>query len=96
VLTIASSGVNGPVLVAVPPQAIALSVAEPSGSQRNTWLTEVEHLEPFGDRVRVTTGGPVPLTAEVTPGAVTDLDLTPGAPVWVAIKATELRATPID
>lgn len=95
VLTTADTGLAGEVLVTVPPQAIALSLSEPAGSQRNTWRTTVAHLEPFGGRVRVTTGAPLPLTAEVTPSAVADLGLAAGVTVWLAIKATELRVASI-
>ncbi len=42
------------------------------------------------DRVRVQLAGPVPLVAEVTPAAVADLDLVPGAEVWVSVKAVDL------
>ncbi|MDQ3642815.1 MAG: TOBE domain-containing protein [Actinomycetota bacterium] len=31
------------------------------------------------------------MVAEVTAAAVTDLDLGPGAPVWVAVKATDVQ-----
>ena len=40
--------------------------------------------------MRVQTGEPVPLTAEVTPGAEAALRLAAGATVWVSIKATEI------
>jgi molybdopterin-binding protein len=40
--------------------------------------------------VRVRLGEPVPLFADVTPGAVDQLGLRPGAPVWVAVKATAI------
>jgi molybdopterin-binding protein len=36
----------------------------------------------------------LPLTVEVTRGAVDALGLEPGRPVWPAIKATEIRVTP--
>ena len=42
------------------------------------------------DRIRLQLAGPVPLVAEVTPAAVADLDLTPGAEVWVSVKAVDL------
>jgi molybdate transport system ATP-binding protein len=38
--------------------------------------------------------GPVPLVAEVTRGAVDELGLTPGAVVWMAVKATEVSVYP--
>jgi molybdate transport system ATP-binding protein len=32
----------------------------------------------------------VPLVAEVTPGALAELELAPGTPVWATVKAVEL------
>jgi molybdate transport system ATP-binding protein len=39
-------------------------------------------------------GGPVPLAAEVTLEAASELDLTPGRLVVAAVKATEVRVYP--
>ncbi len=85
---------DGPVLVAVPPSAVALHARRPGGSPRNRWQAEVAGLETIGARVRVRLIGPVPLVAEVTTGAVVDLGLGPGTAVWAAVKATEVRAYP--
>ncbi|MGH9283148.1 MAG: TOBE domain-containing protein [Acidimicrobiales bacterium] len=38
----------------------------------------------------MTVGGPLPIVAEVTPGAVADLALAEGGTVWVSVKATEI------
>jgi molybdate transport system ATP-binding protein len=54
----------------------------------------VEHLDVEGDRVRVMVAGPVPVTAEVTPAAVAELELAAGADVWASIKATEISVYP--
>jgi molybdate transport system ATP-binding protein len=54
----------------------------------------VEHLDVEGDRVRVIVAGAVPVTAEVTPAAVAELELTAGATVWASIKATEVSVYP--
>ncbi len=89
-LHIADLDVSGAVLATVHARAIALHRTQPEGSPRNTWRTSVERLEHYGDRVRVQTGGPVPLAVEVTPGAVAALDLETGGEVWVSIKATEI------
>ena len=40
-------------------------------------------------------GGPLPIVAEVTPGAVADLRLGEGGPVWVSVKATEVVVYPV-
>jgi molybdate transport system ATP-binding protein len=94
VLTIADTTLAGPVLVNVHPTAISLHIERPSGSQRNTWLATVDLVEPMGDTVRVTLSGPVPIAVDVTPGAVTSLNLVRGSAVWAAAKATELHASP--
>ena len=80
---------SGDVFVAVRPNAVALHTEPPGGSPRNVWAGVVEAIERRGEQVRVRVAGPVPLVAEVTPAAVADLGLDAGAPVWVAIKATD-------
>jgi molybdate transport system ATP-binding protein len=51
-------------------------------------------MEAHGDVVRVSVDGPVPLLADVTPLAVAELGLEPGAPIWASVKATEITAYP--
>ena len=80
------------VAVAIRPQAVALHRNRPDGSPRNTWTGTVVDLRPDGHRVRITLGGTVPLTAEVTATAVADLDLREGVEVWASVKATDLDA----
>ena len=83
--------VPGPeVAVAVRPQAVTVHRDQPDSSARNTWPATVADLAADHDRVRLQLAGPVPLVAEVTPAAVADLDLTPGAEVWVSMKAVDL------
>ncbi len=89
-LTVADP-VPGPDLaVAIRPQAVALHRQEPEGSPRNTWAATVDEIEADRDRVRVTLGGPVPVTAELTPASVAELDLVAGSPVWATVKAVDL------
>jgi molybdate transport system ATP-binding protein len=85
---------HGDVFAVVHPRAVALHRREPEGTPRNVWAGTVDHLDVEGDRVRVIVAGPVPVTAEVTPAAVTDLELTAGAPVWASVKATEINVYP--
>lgn len=85
---------SGAVLVSIAPSAIALHPSQPHGSPRNTWQTVVAAIEPLGDTSRVYLGGPLELSADLTPGAVSSLSLAPGSPVWVSIKATEIDVTP--
>jgi molybdate transport system ATP-binding protein len=84
----------GDVFAVVPPRAVALHRREPEGTPRNVLAGRVEHLDVEGDRVRVIVAGPVPVTAEVTPAAVRELELTAGTPVWASIKATEITVYP--
>ena len=90
---VADTGAAGPVLATIHPRAIAVHRTRPEGSPRNTWKTEITRIEHYGDRVRLETGAPLPVTVEVTPGAVRALDLVEGSPVWVSIKATEIAVT---
>jgi molybdate transport system ATP-binding protein len=91
-LTVADRLPGPDVAVAVRPQAIALHGHQPDGSPRNTWAATVTDLEADHDRVRVTLGGPVAATAEVTPASIAELGLTPGRSVWATVKAVDLTA----
>lgn len=93
-LRTSNTSVSGAVLVSIAPSAIALHPEEPHGSPRNTWRTEVSAIEPLGDTSRIYLGDPLALTADLTPGAVRALDLSPGSPIWVSIKATEIDVSP--
>ena len=93
-LTVADPLPGPDVAVAIRPQAIALHRHQPEGSPRNTWTSTVTDLEIDRDRVRVTLTGPVPVTAEITPAAVAELDLTPGTTVWATVKAVDLTTYP--
>lgn len=84
----------GPVLITVNPNAIALHASQPGGSPRNSWETSVRTVEGSGDVTRVTLNEPLLLNVDVTPGAVEAMNLTPGAPVWASIKATEVSVYP--
>ena len=57
------------------------------GSPRNRLAARLTEIEPHGDRVRLRAGE---LSADVTPQAVADLDLVPGAEVTFSVKATEV------
>jgi molybdate transport system ATP-binding protein len=84
----------GPVVAVIEPNAVTLAIDQPASSARNTWATTVVDLDQEPGRVRVRLGEPVPLLADVTPGAVDQLALRPGAPVWVAVKATAIDVSP--
>jgi molybdate transport system ATP-binding protein len=89
-LYVGDTAVSGDVLAIIHPRAISIHRSRPEGSPRNTWQTKLRRVEHYGDRVRLQTGEPLPLTAEVTPGAVEALGLGVGMPVWISIKATEI------
>ena len=81
---------TGPVVALVHPRAISLHGQRPQGSARNVWESSVAHVESVDDIVRVVLGGPLTLTAEVTPEGASAAGVMEGAPVWVSIKATEI------
>lgn len=90
-LHIADRDVSGPVTASIRPSAITVHLERPSGSPRNVWVTSIDLVEGLGDRIRLRTGAPIPLTVEVTKEAVAALGMARGAEVWVAIKATEIQ-----
>jgi molybdate transport system ATP-binding protein len=80
----------GDVLAVVHPHSVSLHTEPPSGSPRNVASGHVAGIEPLGDRVRVRVEGPVPLVAEITPGALAELGLADGSPVHTVFKATDV------
>jgi molybdate transport system ATP-binding protein len=93
-IVVADHALSGPVYVAFHPRAVALSLRVAEGSARNRWAGTVTDVDTHGDRVRIGIAGPVPLAAEVTPEAASELALTPGRLVVAAVKATEVRVYP--
>jgi len=90
VIYVAEQELEGEVLLTIRPSAISLHRSPPEGSPRNTWQTTVAVMERLGERTRIRTGVPLPLTVEVTSEATAALGLGEGEEVWVAIKATEI------
>jgi molybdate transport system ATP-binding protein len=76
-----------PVVAVFRPSAVGVYRLAPGGSPRNAMNVTITELEPFGDQVRVRTSQ---LSADVTTAAVAELDLAPGAPVVVTVKASEV------
>jgi molybdate transport system ATP-binding protein len=89
-LAVADAAPDGPIAVAIRPQAIALHATRPEGSPRNAWEATVVDLQLERDRVRVRLAGAVEVAAEVTPSAVEELALRPGSAVWASVKAVDL------
>ncbi len=89
VLQLAEHDVEGEVLLTIRPAAISLHRHQPEGSPRNAWQSSIAVMERLGERTRIRTGAPLPLTVEVTSEATSDLHQR-GETVWLAIKATEI------
>lgn len=90
ILTTAKPQVRGAVRVSIRPNAISVHRSEPGGSPRNRWETTITQIQDSGGSVRLMTGGPLPLMADVTPGARAELSLEVGAAIWISVKATEI------
>ncbi|MCW2788994.1 MAG: molybdenum transporter ATP-binding protein [Aeromicrobium sp.] len=69
------------------PSAVSVHTERPSGSPRNVFAATVRELEPHGAQVRVQTDE---ISADVTAPVVAELDLAPGAAVFLAVKASEV------
>jgi molybdate transport system ATP-binding protein len=86
-----------PAVAVFSPSAVAVYLDPVSGSPRNVLPVRLAALEPFGDQVRLRAaprpGGPLwmdGLAADVTPAAVADLAVEPGADLWFVVKSTEV------
>ena len=91
---VTADGCEGEVFAVFPPSAVVLFRDRPDGSARNTWQGRVAGLEQHADTVRVQIEAAPAVLADVTAAAVAELGLTVGAPVWAAVKATEIRCYP--
>lgn len=80
------------------PCAVAVHTDRPHASPRNVFAVTIAVLEAHGATVRVHAApnpdGSAGPAADVTVAAVAELDLTPGARVWFAIKAHEVHVLP--
>ena len=92
---VVSSPHDGAVFAAFHPRAVSVHRARPEGSARNVWDGIVEDVDLRGGvtRVRVLTHDQR-IVAEITLAAYDELQLAVGAPVWVALKATEIDVYP--
>ncbi|WP_370618141.1 ABC transporter ATP-binding protein [Mumia sp. Pv 4-285] len=72
------------------PTSVTLYRERPVTSARNLWSLRITSLVPHGDAVRVQLRGAVSLVADVTRGAVADLDLHEDVEVWASVKETEV------
>jgi len=90
-----------PAVAVFSPSAVAVFINRPGGSPRNAVEVVLAALEPRGDVVRLravaSPGRPEwidGLAADVTPAAMVDLAVEPGASLWFAVKATEVMIHP--
>ncbi len=86
--------VEGEVLVAVHPRAVALSEVEPRGPDIHAWRAPILGVETALEGTRVQVGGSLPLVAELSRDGTRGLDLRPGQACWVAIDKTAVRVAP--
>jgi molybdate transport system ATP-binding protein len=90
----AAAAESGEVFAVIHPRAVAIHRGRPEGSPRNVWRGKASNIELMGNRVRVRINGEIPLVAEVTPGALKELDLVEGGEVWLSFKATDVTVYP--
>ena len=89
-----ADGTEGAIYAAIHPHAVALYRQPPHGSPRNVWEGTVADIHTHLDRVRIRLEGAVPITAEITAGALAALELRPGDTVWASVKATDITTYP--
>jgi molybdate transport system ATP-binding protein len=86
---------DGHIFVAVRPSAFTVHDAPPHpSSARIVWNGTVRTLVPLADRVRLTVDTERPVLVDITPAALTELRLAPGAQVWLTAKATDVATYP--
>jgi molybdate transport system ATP-binding protein len=78
------------VLATLRPIDVAVHADEPEGSARNVVAGSIAEITIEGDRARVRLDSHPPLTAEITAGSVTRLQLSVGRDVWASFKAVEV------
>jgi molybdate transport system ATP-binding protein len=82
------------VMVAFPPAAVSIFTERPVGTPRNVFAGQITDMELHAGSVRLHLEGALDVLADVTAGAVAELDLVPGREVWATVKATETSVYP--
>ncbi|HUR73534.1 MAG TPA: ABC transporter ATP-binding protein [Sporichthya sp.] len=82
------------VMVAFPPAAVSVFTERPVGTPRNVFAAHITDMELHAGSVRLHLQGSLDVLADVTAGAVAELDLVPGRQVWATVKATEASVYP--
>jgi molybdate transport system ATP-binding protein len=84
-----TGAVGVPAAAAARPSAISVQLEKTVGP--NAFPVIVQDLEPRGDSVRVRSAS---MVADISPGRVAALGLTPGLPVWFTVPVTEVTIYP--
>ncbi|PRY16805.1 sulfate/molybdate ABC transporter ATP-binding protein [Kineococcus rhizosphaerae] len=97
--TVVAGLVHGPVgergVALFSPSAVAVHATDPGGSPRNRWTATVVDVTPRGEVVRLRAAlGAHDVLADLTAAAAAELDLAPGRPVHLAVKATAVQVHP--
>ncbi|MFT4294127.1 MAG: ABC transporter ATP-binding protein [Micropruina sp.] len=86
---------DGATLALLDPAAIAVHLTCPEGSPRNVWPAVVAGVEQRGDAARLNCRAEGhPLAVDLTLAAVAELGLSPGLPVWLSVKASQVLLYP--
>ena len=86
---------DGPTLATIRPHSVVLGRGEaPGTSARNTWAGSIVDIDLLGERARVVIEGDLPLTAEITASALSELQLSRGGRVHASVKATDIEVAP--
>lgn len=94
-LAVVTQAPPGRVMVSLRPSSITVHTAMPEHtSTRNVWEGRITDMEMLTDRVRVAVSGAPSALVDLTPAAVSELDLEVGVRVWCSAKATEAEAYP--
>jgi molybdate transport system ATP-binding protein len=92
---VVADALDGPALAVIRPHSVIIQRHQPVDSSiRNAWTLTVAGFERLGDRIRVRLDGELPLTAEITLGALDALHLHQGEQVVAMVKATEVDVGP--
>ena len=94
VLIVADGSPSEETFAAIHPNAVALYRTPPEGSPRNVWQAPIRDIDAHLQRVRVRLDGAIPITAEITRSALTQLGLQTGDSVWASVKATDIATYP--
>jgi molybdate transport system ATP-binding protein len=85
---------GAPAIALFAPAAVVVGLTHAETSARNRWEATITDLQAGPSTVRLRAAGPIDTGIDVTPAAVADLDLRPGQPVVLSVKANEVRVHP--